>query len=77
MLHNSPTTAERFAEEYDRNGDSYTKDLTVDSLKQVFNTMEDKLTVSSTITSQLTVATHNIQMLSVCITKESIQLFYQ
>jgi len=40
MLHCSPRTAEKFAEEYDRYGDSYTEDATADSLKEVFNSVQ-------------------------------------
>ena len=40
MLHCSPRTAEKFAEEYDRYGDSYTEDATADSLREVFNNVQ-------------------------------------
>ncbi|XP_068735127.1 DNA ligase 4-like [Montipora capricornis] len=42
MLHCSPGTADKFAEEYDRFGDSYTQDATVESLKEVFNNVQNQ-----------------------------------
>ena len=43
MLHRSPRTADKFAEEYDRHGDSYTQDATVESLKEVFNNVQSQV----------------------------------
>ena len=43
MLHCSPGTADKFAEEYDRFGDSYTQDATVESLKEVFNNVQNQV----------------------------------
>ena len=43
MVHGSPRTADKFAEEYDRHGDSYTQDATIESLKQVFNNVQSQV----------------------------------
>ena len=43
MLHSSSKTVDKFALEYDTNGDSYTKDTDVESLKEVFKRIEDKV----------------------------------
>ena len=40
MLHRSRQTADKFAEEYDRHGDSYTENATIASLKEVFNEVQ-------------------------------------
>ena len=37
MFHSSSRTAGKFAEEYDRHGDSYTQNATSESLKKVFD----------------------------------------
>ena len=44
-MYMSPKTRERFALDYDANGDSYTKDLDVDSLKQIFERIDEKVTM--------------------------------
>ena len=43
MLHTSPSTAEKFAELYDCHGDSYTQDATVESLGEVFKSVEKQV----------------------------------
>ncbi len=43
MMYMSPKTKESFALEYDPNGDSYTKDLDVESLKQIFERIDEKV----------------------------------
>lgn len=43
MIHRSPCTADKFAEEYDRHGDSYTQDATIGSLKDVFNNVQTQV----------------------------------
>ena len=44
-MYMSPKTRERFALDYDANGDSYTKDLDVGSLKQIFERIDEKVTM--------------------------------
>lgn len=41
MIYMSQKTNERFALEYDANGDSYTKDVDVQSLKQIFGKIDE------------------------------------
>ena len=43
MMYMSPKTKERFALDYDANGDSYTKDLDVESLKQIFERIDEQV----------------------------------
>jgi hypothetical protein len=45
MMYMSPKTEERFALDYDANGDSYTKDLDVESLKQIFERIDEQVIV--------------------------------
>lgn len=45
MLYSSPATADKFAEEYDRYGDSFTQDATVESLEEVFKNVQSQVTV--------------------------------
>lgn len=40
MFHSSSRTADKFAEEYDRHGDSYTENATSESLKKVFENVQ-------------------------------------
>lgn len=40
MFHSSSRTADKFAEEYDRHGDSYTENATTESLKKVFENVQ-------------------------------------
>lgn len=40
MFHSSSRTADKFAEEYDRHGDSYTENATSESLKKVFDSVQ-------------------------------------
>ena len=40
MLHRSQRTADKFAEEYDRHGDSYTDNASIASLREVFNKVQ-------------------------------------
>jgi len=40
MFHSSSRTADKFAEEYDRHGDSYTQNATSESLKKVFDNVQ-------------------------------------
>lgn len=40
MCHSSSRTADKFAEEYDRHGDSYTENATTESLKKVFENVQ-------------------------------------
>jgi len=40
MFHSSSRTANKFAEEYDRHGDSYTESATSESLKKVFENVQ-------------------------------------
>ncbi|XP_015777211.1 PREDICTED: DNA ligase 4-like isoform X2 [Acropora digitifera] len=42
MLYSSPATADKFAEEYDRYGDSFTQDATVESLGEVFKNVQSQ-----------------------------------
>ncbi|XP_067047572.1 DNA ligase 4-like [Acropora muricata] len=42
MLYSSPATADKFAEEYDRYGDSFTQDATVESLEEVFKNVQSQ-----------------------------------
>ena len=43
MMYMSPKTTERFALDYDANGDSYTKDLDAESLKQIFERIDEQV----------------------------------
>ena len=43
MLHTAKLTAERFAEGYDRHGDSYYEDTTTDELKGVFKKIDEQV----------------------------------
>ena len=43
MLHTSPDSAEAFALQYDRHGDSYTDDVTVEKLKEVLGNVDEKV----------------------------------
>jgi hypothetical protein len=43
MMYMSPKTKDRFALDYDANGDCYTKDLDVESLKQIFERIDEKV----------------------------------
>ena len=52
MMYMSPETKERFALDYDTNGDSYTKDVDVDSLKQIFERIDEQVKITY-ITQQL------------------------
>ena len=45
MLYSSPVTADKFAEEYDRYGDSFTQDATVESLQEAFKNVQSQVTV--------------------------------
>ncbi|XP_072034969.1 DNA ligase 4-like [Amphiura filiformis] len=42
MIHTSPDSAAAFALQYDRHGDSYTADVTVEKLKQVLNSVQQE-----------------------------------
>ncbi|XP_070569622.1 DNA ligase 4-like [Ptychodera flava] len=42
MIHLSPDTAEEFALEYDRHGDSYTEDVTIPKLTEIFQKVEEQ-----------------------------------
>ena len=48
MLYTSPKTHEKFALDYDSNGDSYTKDTDVPALTEIFKRMEEKVYVRTT-----------------------------
>ena len=43
MIHSSPPTVAKFAEDYDRYGDSYTTDTDVDQLKAVFSKVKEQV----------------------------------
>ena len=43
MIHKSPKTAAQFALDYDRHGDSYYDDATVESLKEVFKKIQEEV----------------------------------
>ena len=63
MLHHSPRTADQFAQEYDRHGDSYTQSVTTDSLKEVFNNVQAQVNTegdynTSQVLIALTCSTH-------------------
>lgn len=45
MFHSSSRTADKFAEEYDRHGDSYTENATSESLKKVFNNVQGNVSM--------------------------------
>ena len=45
MFHSSSRTADKFAEEYDRHGDSYTENATSESLKKVFASVHEKVSL--------------------------------
>ena len=47
MLHASKLTTKRFSEGYDRHGDSYYEDTTVEELKKVFRKIGEKVTMNS------------------------------
>ncbi|CAH1249356.1 LIG4 [Branchiostoma lanceolatum] len=51
MIHMSPDTAAQFALEFDRHGDSFTDDATVDSLKEVFEKIGEEKS-SSKVSSE-------------------------
>ena len=58
MLYSSPATADKFAEEYDRYGDSFTQDATVESLEEVFKNVQSQVTVSVFSTFRVADAVH-------------------
>lgn len=43
MIFTSEKTAASFADDYDRHGDSYYEDTTVDALKKIFKNVEEKV----------------------------------
>ena len=43
MMHTAPATLKAFAEDYDRHGDSYYTDTTVEELKKVFDKIEEQV----------------------------------
>ena len=43
MIHESPKTAAQFALDYDRHGDSYYDNATVESLKKVFQKIQEEV----------------------------------
>ena len=45
MFHSSSRTADKFAEEYDRHGDSYTENATSESLKKVFDNVQGNVSM--------------------------------
>jgi len=45
MFHSSSQTADKFAEEYDRHGDSYTQNVTSESLKKVFDNVQGNVSM--------------------------------
>ncbi len=51
MLHTSSRTAEKFAQSYDRHGDSFYEDTTVEELKKVFNKIEEQVSIVARIAS--------------------------
>ena len=59
MLHTSPKTHEKFALDYDSNGDSYTKDTDVPSLAEIFKRIEEKVYVENNMLFSRTNARKN------------------
>ncbi|CAB3987149.1 DNA ligase 4 [Paramuricea clavata] len=53
MMYMSPKTKDRFALDYDANGDSYTKDLDAESLKQIFERIDEKQNVVKLTKSEI------------------------
>ena len=45
MFHSSSRTADKFAEEYDRHGDSYTENATSESLKKEFDNVQGNVSM--------------------------------
>ena len=45
MFHSSSRTADKFAEEYDRHGDSYTENASSESLKKVFDNVQGNVSM--------------------------------
>ncbi|XP_046858902.1 DNA ligase 4-like isoform X2 [Xenia sp. Carnegie-2017] len=45
MIHMSSKTIEKFSLEYDENGDSFTKDLNVETLKEIFKKLDERQNV--------------------------------
>ena len=45
MFHSSSRTADKFAEEYDRHGDSYTENATSESLMKVFDNVQGNVSM--------------------------------
>ena len=43
MIHASPTTTKEFALNYDRHGDSYIEDTSIEQLKKVFQKVEKEV----------------------------------
>lgn len=43
MLHTAKLTAKRFAEGYDRHGDSFYEDTTAEELKRVFKKIDERV----------------------------------
>ena len=43
MFHSSSRTADKFAEEFDRHGDSYTEFATAESLRKAFDNVQSKV----------------------------------
>ena len=43
MIHTSPKTVREFAQDYDKYGDSFHEDTTVDQLKTVFENIEKQV----------------------------------
>ena len=54
MFHSSSRTADKFAEEYDRHGDSYTENATSESLKKVFDNVQGNVSMQELDGLQIT-----------------------